>query len=237
MNVLIFVIYVFIIELLVFLWLRYLSRLEQGNAKLQMNLSYEKQYKELTDEALESIRKYRHDLAKHIQVMEHLQEKDAGLPALIAAMKEQECREKNIKFSQDVPEQMKLAMSDQDQTSLLVNLLDNAIEANEKIEEISERKIILHVEDGNKVCRIILENTIQLAKDQTFSLQTEKEEKQNHGFGTKIIGEVVNKYHGSLAYLLEKDDKSLKVIVELPCKEGNAVPEKIINRKNKNHDG
>lgn len=111
-------------------------------------------------ERVESIRIYRHDLADHIQMLEALMKKENSESQMASYLEEvqlqyaqikqqrycsnevvnilletrlEACKEKGIPFSIQVMDGVYKRIEEKDLVKLIHNLLDNAIEANEKI--------------------------------------------------------------------------------------------------------
>lgn len=95
----------------------------------------------------------------------------------------------------DLPES--IAIKESDLISLVSNLLDNAIQATKTIEN---SKVFL------KVMKI--KNTLQIRiTNQRVCSDTHSD--WRHGFGTKIIKEIIDKYHGELQ--IQKDENQYSV--------------------------
>ena len=167
---------------------------------------------------IDMTRKFRHDLAKHIQTLEELMEEQNGselreyadslkqeyrqvenkgeseseVVNAILSMKGRQCREKNIPFCMNIEEKGYALVRDIDMVGLLVNLLDNAIEENEKIEE-EQRGIWLDMKEKEQgEVWLQIKNKIRL--DKKIDFQTEK--KGEHGIGRGIIEYLVKQYQG-----------------------------------------
>ena len=161
---------------------------------------------------IDMTRKFRHDLAKHIQTLEELMEEqneselreyadslkqeyrqvenkgesESEVVNAILSMKERQCREKNIPFCINIEEKGYALVRDIDMVGLLVNLLDNAIEENEKIEAEEQRGVWLDMKEKEQG-----EVWLQIKK---INFQTEK--KGEHGIGRGIIEYLVKQYQG-----------------------------------------
>ena len=167
---------------------------------------------------IDMTRKFRHDLAKHIQTLEELMgeqngselreyadslkqeyrqvenkgESESEVVNAILSMKGRQCREKNIPFCMNIEEKGYALVRDIDMVGLLVNLLDNAIEENEKIEE-EQRGIWLDMKEKEQgEVWLQIKNKIRL--DKKIDFQTEK--KGEHGIGRGIIEYLVKQYQG-----------------------------------------
>lgn len=97
-----------------------------------------------------------------------------------------------------------------DMTSILGNLLDNSIEALEKLKENKVLCVSIKYERG--VLIIHIKNTFDgnVSNDDN-GLTTSKEDKYNHGLGLKNIEATLQKYHGLLKY--DYTDKLFKADV------------------------
>lgn len=90
----------------------------------------------------------------------------------------------------------KLPISEQDLFILLGCALDNAIEANEKLEKVDRYVILKTGFDEQGFC-IRVENAAKLTEEeQTGRLLTNKVDKESHGFGLLTIQKTVEKYNG-----------------------------------------
>jgi sensor histidine kinase YesM len=90
-----------------------------------------------------------------------------------------------------------------DLSVLLANLLDNAIEACEKNSIPSQ--IILTITDAAGYYKVVLKNTLQTSVlKENSRLESNKAEKEKHGWGLKSIREITEKYYGTMD-IYEKD--------------------------------
>lgn len=94
-------------------------------------------------------------------------------------------------------------IDDVDLYSLIGNMMDNAIEYETKIEEPSLRFLSLTIKEKNNVIKIHAENYYD-GEDRTIeSLSTTKMDKKNHGYGTKSMEKIVEKYHGIINFSIK----------------------------------
>lgn len=85
---------------------------------------------------------------------------------------------------------------------ILSNLLDNAIEASEKI---NEPKIEIILSQKKSYYTIIVRNKIENSVlEENAELTTSKPDKESHGIGIQGIKEIVTRYNGMMEYY-EKD--------------------------------
>ena len=109
------------------------------------------------------------------------------------------CKNNGIKIHTTVQKTMK-KIDDIDICSLLGNLLDNAIEAELKLEQ-ADRYIVLEILIEDAAMSIFLKNRIAgPVLENNTDMGTTKLDFKNHGFGTKIISKIVRKYNGFLDY-------------------------------------
>ncbi|MCH5315608.1 MAG: sensor histidine kinase [Eubacterium sp.] len=101
-------------------------------------------------------------------------------------------------------------MSDVDIYVLFGNLLENAREAVLGIADADNRIIGMHIKKTEQFISIHIENTFgQKPIFEDGLPQTSKSDKDNHGFGTKSIQLVVEKYRGTMK--MDCDDKLFSV--------------------------
>lgn len=91
---------------------------------------------------------------------------------------------------------------DKETCSLLGNLLDNAIEACERMDSNADRWISIKIEYQKQLLFIKMENSVNEApvmkKGRPISI---KQDKTRHGYGLKNVERIVNKYEGTVTYL------------------------------------
>ena len=163
----------------------------------------------------EELSKIRHDLANHISVIDSTGnaeyarevlksidgELKSGDPIIDCLLDEKirSCKENGIKIAEQIMNLAENSVSNFDWVSLLANLLDNAIEACEKTDE--EKSIELEIKRNRDYVVLSMANskrTDEKPIDNKF--KTTKEQSKYHGYGTKIIKDIVNKYQGRIRY-------------------------------------
>ncbi|MCM1209175.1 MAG: ATP-binding protein [Ruminococcus sp.] len=100
-----------------------------------------------------------------------------------------------------------------DTISLFYNILDNAVEA--CLFVIKDRFIALHVfSERNNICIMCENSKTKKSNPIADNFQTVKADKINHGKGTAVIRDIVEKYDGNVTYT----DKSstLKLSITVP---------------------
>lgn len=94
--------------------------------------------------------------------------------------------------------------------SLLTNIIDNAIENNFHKDIPVKVSIKIH----NDYFRIIVKNSIDVNKSNFFKeLKTNKS--RGHGYGTRIIKSIAEKYNGYADFLIESDQFICDVILSI----------------------
>ena len=85
--------------------------------------------------------------------------------------------------------------------SLFSNMLENALEA-AKTSGAEEPKILVRILPQQDYLFIHVENSVNNAvpKQRRLSLATTKEDSRTHGYGTRIIRNLVKKYQGSVQF-------------------------------------
>ena len=194
-----------------------MAQIEAENKALeyqnQLNLNYFSELKENETE----LRKIKHDISGCLETMKEIiyTEKDTekaqhffdelsmtlgnittgfycknSLINAIIISKSKICDKQGIRLNAEIKIPEALNISDTDICRILVNMLDNAIEANEK-------------EDKNKFIDLsIKENDgfIYLSTRNPFSGEnigsTTKENKKEHGYGLRILNDIAQKYNG-----------------------------------------
>lgn len=134
---------------------------------------------------------------------------------IIVNCKIAEALEKYIDFKYEIEYIGEICIEDIDMCALLANLLDNAIEACEKIEK-GKRWIGLKIKRRNEMLFIWIENSIGVGiVEQDKFFKTSKENKKLHGLGMKSIDNVIRKYDGHKEYKIQKDKFQIYISVPL----------------------
>lgn len=125
------------------------------------------------------------------------------------------CNNKCISFSVDVKSSNLSYIQDNELTSLMCNLLDNAVEA---VEKSAEKKISLRIVAKNQLQDIlIISNSCDEApKQKSGKLLTSKPDKQFHGIGSKSIMRVVKKYNGIYDWEYGDENKIFETTIIFP---------------------
>lgn len=122
---------------------------------------------------------------------------------VVLNQKYQYAQEKDITMSMIVNDLSALMMSDEELVTILVNLLDNAIEACEKLvsNKVIQFKMVL--EEGQLI--ISIKNTTEATvKAKPGILATTKKDKTNHGIGLSNVDAVIRKNKGTAVLRCEE---------------------------------
>lgn len=187
---------------------------EQENQMMQSYMVSLQSFYGIIQERIEATRRYRHDLAKHIQTLEMMQQE--GMEEVInsiIAIKEEECGQKQIPFCYQIAREDYSIVRELDMTGILYNLLDNAIEEEERIPKEQTHGICLAMERRENQIWINVTNHIRAGEE--ISFQTSKEDENEHGIGTKIIDLIVEKYGGKIEHTVMREKNMFSVDVWL----------------------
>lgn len=196
--------------------------------QLAEQFRYYQELEKIQKKKEEDIAKIRHDIANHLNVLEEMNKEENGREILKKIDKHQGdlcgvsvvdclikekigiCKEKGIIFERKISGIQK-EISAYDMIGLMANLLDNAIEAAEKNEGES-KYISLEMNELQGIFHIVLENgKCSDEKPLDKNLQTTKSEKRKHGYGTRIIKDVVERNDGKIEYQDLGDKMLVKV--------------------------
>jgi len=92
-----------------------------------------------------------------------------------------------------------ISMDERDLVSLFSNLLNNAFEAANKA---SDKYVAVKVDEKKKGLFIVVKNSYhgEIVEKLDGDFMTTKDDKENHGFGVRIIKNVVEKYGGKVKF-------------------------------------
>lgn len=123
-------------------------------------------------------------------------------------------REKRIKFKYNVNIPMELDIGSADLCVILGNIVDNAIEAVELLNE-EERIIDLSIELDLRNLIISISNSYNGELNKTFNgvLLTTKKDKINHGIGIKSVKKIIEKYNGIME--IENENHTFHITILL----------------------
>lgn len=175
--------------------------------------------KELSNEKdFEGINKYIDNLYENYQIKYLRIYSDNKLINAIINRYMNTCKDKTIDFYCDIRDIDFSFMSDNDITSLLDNLLENAIEATQNA---NNKKIELTVKPINTNYIVINAwNYCSSAPNlKDGKLQTTKSNKFIHGYGIKSIERIAKQYDGNVSHSFNPDEMKFTLSVVLKIKE------------------
>lgn len=218
--------FIIIVGCIIFVYMVYTkNRMELVNSLDKESMQFQKKYYDKLLKQDEGMRRFRHDMVKHMnalkvlchenkleEVKEYIEElnseyinndivrtgnaiADYFISATIDALKED--GELDYKILGRFPEPLKISSSDL--CILLANALDNAREALEKFQ--GERKLIITIKNFQDSMFMTVANSADFQEKPL--LETGKEDKSRHGYGTKNMKSVVEKYHGEIEWKYE----------------------------------
>ncbi|MGN0160313.1 MAG: sensor histidine kinase [Lachnospiraceae bacterium] len=108
------------------------------------------------------------------------------------------CEEENINFTTDIRNGVLKRVCDEDWTTLLCNLLDNAIEAARVVNNGIIDLSITKVDSSDSILISIINSCSEKPFSPDGRLRTKKKDKKTHGYGLKSINRIVKKYNGTI---------------------------------------
>ena len=235
---------VMIIAAALLLLLRYESSIEEENRLLEASIETARMYSEALERRTEKIRRLRHDTVGMLQAIESAdgsgraadivrderskEESTAALPGMplpdaIVELKMKQCMENDIEFGVRVegPSGVESIIKkdifpdETDLSLLLQNMLDNAYEANLRIDKTEGRSramslLIRIYEDRYTVA---VSNSLPRGEKPTFS--TRKPSPELHGIGMKVIDEIIRKYNGRKTVTMDEEGNKFTIEASL----------------------
>lgn len=210
---------------------------------LEKQLDYQKNYYEKVINNYGEARKALHDMNNHMSVIKYfLENKDyknmddyiQSLSERIVTNKDNNicsnkvinaicldkcemCKKEGINIRFDIIINKKLKIDDLDLCIVLGNLIDNAIEACEKINEKEVQKVIkvsarIYL---NQIYIKVINSKNNKVEKRNNKFLTSKKDKKNHGIGLENVKEAVHKNHGDIEI---KDSKNnFEVSLYMKC--------------------
>ncbi|MCI9154511.1 ATP-binding protein [Lachnospiraceae bacterium] len=195
-------------------------------------------YTEL-ETVMEKNRQLSHDLKNHILVLKHfkMEENYEGIDKYIEEIEqnffeikkrvwtgnqiadmllEQKrtlAEQEGITFTIQAVPITEWMFDDSETCSLLGNLLDNAIEACNRMEENADKWISIKIENQKQILFIKIENAVSEAPVMKNGRPVSmKHDKMRHGYGLKSVERILNKYDGTIVYLSRNKAFQIKLL-------------------------
>lgn len=116
---------------------------------------------------------------------------------LVLNIKGDEAEQKGIRYQVEIEGDLKININENDLGNIFFNLLDNAIEACEKIKK-HDRWIRVVIKRKNQIHIVKIENSIEVPVFMVDGeYQTDKDRKELHGLGIKSVESCVRHYGGN----------------------------------------
>lgn len=191
--------------------------------KVEEKQKFDNMYFEVLEEKYQGTRRFMHDFSGHLMMLnnycedknlEKLKEYLCDLKSFTTSVSTKVCSGNkiidlilnakmdvinlhNISLRFDIDDSDLTFIRIMDITTILNNIIDNAIESCKKSDygfiSIKIRRM------RNNVLNLIFENTCSCVNNDSQGFVTLKEDKENHGIGLKSIKAVVNKYNGTFS--------------------------------------
>lgn len=197
--------------------MQYLNLIEKKNQSMQvMTHDYKNHF--LTISSMtesDEIKEYINGLLGEISKLNNMGKTQNRLLDVILSKYASVCEEKNIELEIDIVTDNLTIMSNNDISSLFNNLLDNATESAEKS---AKKKVLIQITNVmNSYRKIAVINSCDIQPNtKNGELVTNKENKEMHGFGTKSIKKIVDKYDGELDWEYDEKAKQFKFTILIP---------------------
>lgn len=198
----------------------------------------DKRYFEIIDQSNKEMRIFSHDIKNHLMQIRNLENIETvqryiddiypnvekfnftGISKnkmldLIISKYATLCESKNIRFSVDVKTANLAYVQDSDLSTLMNNLLDNAVEAAEQADAGFIQVNIFS--KGNMHDGLVIKNScIASPHTENGELKTTKLNKKIHGIGTKSIRKTLKKYDAIYGWKYDKDLKIFETDIVFP---------------------
>lgn len=127
------------------------------------------------------------------------------------------CQKKDVQLTCMVDGKELLFMDEADTYSLFGNMLDNALEYEEKVNSKDKRFISLTLKKVKNFAHVHCENYFQDERNicKRKGLFTTKKDTINHGFGIKSMEQIVNKYQGQFDIIMADDMFQVDIMIPL----------------------
>ena len=232
-------------EVLIVYYLLYKNTVEtlvriQSEAKTR-TLEMNQMMVRLTEENLKDMRQIRHDLKNHFGYASMLlaQENYAGLKDYFDRLSEKtivplsyiDCGNRvlneiiNLEIAKAntfrlkieteliVPEH--LPIEDADLCSLLTNLLDNALEACERVKVCVPVRVSIYTKADYIYISVLNAIDEQVNRKEILERKTSKSDVVSHGLGKEIVQKIVSRYNGAIQYQIQGNMHIVDVMMDM----------------------
>jgi sensor histidine kinase regulating citrate/malate metabolism len=232
----------FLLFSLIFIFISYEKSARKNAEIVELKTETQKQkldekYYQILQSQNESMHTFAHDTKHHLFMIKNLSEDEAIHQYINSIYKDIEkysivgktqnktldiilneyqtlCDIKNIEFETDIKTANLNYIEPNKLTSLLTNILDNAIEATEKCDN---KKIQLSINNIDNFDVLTCINSCNFEPEIIDGyIKTTKPDKGFHGYGTKSIAKIVKFYNGTLRYEYKQDNGDFILTIILP---------------------
>ncbi|MGL6202005.1 MAG: GHKL domain-containing protein [Lachnospiraceae bacterium] len=206
--------------------------------ELQLRYGYYERKKE--DE--EKVREVYHDLKNHLLLLkddstvEYIAHKIEAYESyietgnefldIIISEKVKLAQSRNIQIECDIDFSAGSFIQTLDVSTIFGNLIDNAIEAAEKVYE-SEKYIFINVEKKAQLIIIVIKNS--MVGTFNYGTKTSKSNSSFHGYGLTNVNRAIRKYNGDLDINLNENEFRISIILPIPS--GKLKEKEVQNEK------
>ena len=127
-------------------------------------------------------------------------------------------RDRHIAFHADIRSNTTTFLSDSDVTSLFCNLLDNAVEASQRIKDPYIEISATQREHTPFIIITIINSCACNPFSPNGELVSSKPDPQAHGFGIKSIEKIVHNYNGNMQMYYDGETFTFHTIIMLKMK-------------------
>lgn len=233
------IIFLIVILFIYFIYLNTLKEMEYQRKEIRILKEKSKReieyYKEV-DNLNQRIRKIYHDLKNHILIADSVKEKGMdeeylksleeyfgrysvkinsgnSILDILLEKKCEECKDKKIGFKLNVDFSKGDFINLVDLGTIFGNIIDNAIEACERIKDNELKEIRLVVGEVENFIMIKISNPVGMLRKEDGKLFSLKRLQKEEGLGLVCLQEVLIKYNGSYSYEIKDDFFNLTIII------------------------
>ena len=154
----------------------------------------------------DSLMSYLNELSEDILAKKKTGWTQTGILDTLLEQKKTKAESKGIEVRVQADRIVGLPFSDMEICTLFSNLLDNAIEACEKIED-DRRWVAIQITRKSGMLYLTISNSIKdRPAEQEGKLITNKQNHQLHGYGIKSVQKIVRKYEGDFSYQIRESE-------------------------------
>lgn len=197
--------------------MRYLNLIEKKNETMNIMAHDYKNHiltiSNMTDSP--EIKDYINNMIGEIANYNQIGKTQNRLLDVILSKYEDICKENEITFKTDIMSENLKFIINYDLSAMLNNILDNAVEAAVKS---TDKFIYIEIASSlNSYHKITVINSCDTEpKSKNNKLVTTKSDKNIHGFGTKSIRKIVNKYNGEMQWEYDNINRNFKLVILFP---------------------